>query len=102
MLLHFSILIFILECDILVLVQVEDEIDNNEDLLPMIRPKRRLLLTTQLMQQVFRPPSAAVLSLDASSNYEVIMYSLARSVLGDACNLISGVESNVPAGSKNL
>ncbi|KMS96019.1 hypothetical protein BVRB_002780 [Beta vulgaris subsp. vulgaris] len=82
--------------------KVEDETDNNEDLLPMIRPKRRLLLTTQLMQQVFRPPSAAVLSLDASSNYEVIMYSLARSVLGDACNLISGVESNVPAGSKNL
>ncbi|XP_048492211.1 uncharacterized protein LOC109136014 isoform X2 [Beta vulgaris subsp. vulgaris] len=70
--------------------KVEDEIDNNEDLLPMIRPKRRLLLTTQLMQQVFRPPSAAVLSLDASSNYEVIMYSLARSVLGSIWSIPRG------------
>ncbi|XP_021761520.1 uncharacterized protein LOC110726357 [Chenopodium quinoa] len=74
--------------------KIEDETDNCEDLLPMIRPKRRLVLTTQLMQQVFRPPSAAVLSLDASSNYETIVYSLARSVVGDACSLTCGVESN--------
>ncbi|XP_057516028.1 uncharacterized protein LOC130797460 isoform X1 [Amaranthus tricolor] len=74
--------------------KVEDDTDNNEDLLPTIRPKRRLLLTTQLMQQVFQPPSATVLSLDASSDYEYIVYSLARSVLGDACNLVCGVDSN--------
>lgn len=81
--------------------KVEDETDNSEDLLPMIRPKRRLLLTTQLMQQVFQPPSVAVLSLDASLNYEVIVYSLARSVLGDACSLVCGVESNSAAESGN-
>lgn len=79
----------------------EEETDSSEDLLPMIRPKRRLVLTTQLMQQVFQPPSAAVLSLDASSNSEVIVYSLARSVLGDACSLTCGVESTSPVECGN-
>lgn len=82
-------------------MQIEDETDNFFELMPTIRPKRRLMLTTQLMQQVFRPPSAAVLSLDASSNYEVIVYSLARSILGDACSLTCGVESNSPADGQN-
>ncbi|KAL2904709.1 Phosphopantetheine adenylyltransferase [Bienertia sinuspersici] len=82
--------------------KVEDEMDTSGDLLPMIRPKRRLLLTTQLIQQVFPPPSAAVLSLDASSNYEVIVYSLARAVFGEACSLVSGVESNSPVESGKI
>ena len=84
------------------MVQVEDGTDNSEDLLPMIRPKRRLLKTTQLMQQVFQTPSAGVLSLDASSNYEAIVYSLSRSVLGDACSLTSGVDGSTPVESGNL
>ncbi|CAO2826850.1 unnamed protein product [Amaranthus hypochondriacus] len=81
--------------------KVEDGTDNSEDLLPTIRPKRRLLKTTQLMQQVFQTPSAGVLSLDASSNYEAIIYSLSRSVLGDACSLTC-VDGNTPVESGNL
>lgn len=76
--------------------KVERETDPSEDYLPMVRPKRRLILTTQLMQQVFHPPSAAVLSLDASSNHEIIVYSLARLALGGACSLICCTEGDLP------
>ena len=76
--------------------QVEDEADANEDIVRINRPKRRLVLTTQLMQQVLRSPSPAVLSLIASSNYEIIVYSLARLTLGDACSLVCCSESDSP------
>ncbi|XP_059640437.1 uncharacterized protein LOC132282703 [Cornus florida] len=69
--------------------KIEDEAEMIEDGPPMLRPKRRLILTTQLMQQLFRPPPAAVLSADAGSNYESILYSVARLALGSACSLIS-------------
>ncbi|KAJ8452275.1 hypothetical protein Cgig2_006080 [Carnegiea gigantea] len=76
--------------------KVEDEADANEDIVRINRPKRRLVLTTQLMQQVLRSPSPAVLSLIASSNYEIIVYSLARLTLGDACSLVCCSESDSP------
>ncbi|XP_033146260.1 uncharacterized protein LOC103865421 [Brassica rapa] len=56
-----------------------------EDGLP-IRSKRRLIYSTQLMQQLFRPPPARVISLIASSNYEFVAYTAARGALGDACS----------------
>ncbi|XP_048609788.1 uncharacterized protein LOC106447149 isoform X1 [Brassica napus] len=56
-----------------------------EDGLPM-RSKRRLIYSTQLMQQLFRPPPARVISLIASSNYEFVAYTAARGALGDACS----------------
>lgn len=84
--------------------KVEDETDANRDVLRISRPKRRLILTTQLMQQAFRSPSPAVLSLVASSNHEIILYSLARLTVGDACSLVSRSESDssVHFGSGNL
>ncbi|RID66917.1 hypothetical protein BRARA_D02026 [Brassica rapa] len=51
-----------------------------------IRSKRRLIYSTQLMQQLFRPPPARVISLIASSNYEFVAYTAARGALGDACS----------------
>ncbi|KAG2242268.1 hypothetical protein Bca4012_012545 [Brassica carinata] len=51
-----------------------------------LRSKRRLIYTTQLMQQLFRPPSARVISLLASSNYESVAFTAARAALGDACS----------------
>ncbi|KAL1196765.1 hypothetical protein V5N11_024583 [Cardamine amara subsp. amara] len=51
-----------------------------------VRSKRRLIYTTQLIQQVFCPPPARVMSLVASSNYEFVAYSAARAALGDACS----------------
>ncbi|KAK9669152.1 hypothetical protein RND81_13G112100 [Saponaria officinalis] len=71
-----------------------DETDSHKDMLPVVGPIRRLILTTKLMQQVFCPPSASILSLDARSNDELIMYSIARLALGNACNLICSVEKS--------
>ncbi|THG09141.1 hypothetical protein TEA_006380 [Camellia sinensis var. sinensis] len=84
--------------------KVEDEAEVIEDGLLMLRPKRRLILTTQLMQQLFHPPSAAVLSADASSNCEALDYLVARHTLGDACSLIpcSGSDLCVPLDDTNL
>lgn len=60
-----------------------------EDVPPVVQSKRRLTFTTQLMQQVFRPAPACILSTNASSNYNIFAYSTARLELGDACNLTS-------------
>ncbi|XP_010452768.1 PREDICTED: uncharacterized protein LOC104734815 [Camelina sativa] len=56
---------------------------------PPIRSKRRLIYTTQLMQQLFRPLPDRVVSLVASSNYEFVAYTAARAALGDACSSTS-------------
>ncbi|ESQ40729.1 hypothetical protein EUTSA_v10012438mg [Eutrema salsugineum] len=56
---------------------------------PPIRTKRRLIYTRQLMQQLFRPPPGRVISLVASSNYELVAYTAARAALGDACSSTS-------------
>jgi hypothetical protein len=53
---------------------------------PPIKSKRRLVYTTQLMQQLCSPPPARVISLVASSNYEFVAYTAARGALGDACS----------------
>lgn len=55
----------------------------------MLRSKRRLILTTQLMQQLFCPPPATILSAVASSEYESVAYAISRVALGDACSSIS-------------
>ncbi|KAK3018422.1 hypothetical protein RJ639_003443 [Escallonia herrerae] len=77
----------------------EEDAGTNEDGLPMHRPRRRLMLTTQLMQQLLSPPSATILSSDASSNHESVAYFAARLALGDACSLVC---SNVPCSGANF
>ncbi|KAH9619849.1 hypothetical protein KSS87_001573 [Heliosperma pusillum] len=74
-----------------------DETDFHEYLSPLVRQGRRLIMTTKLMQQVFCPPPASILSLNGRSNGEVIMYSVSRLALAEASNLICGVESDTPA-----
>ncbi|XP_057951813.1 uncharacterized protein LOC131146309 isoform X2 [Malania oleifera] len=76
--------------------KMEDEPEVTEDGPPMLRPKRRLVLTTQLMQQLLRPPLASVFSVDASSNYESVVYFVSRLALGDACGLTSCSTTNIP------
>ncbi|GMP28696.1 hypothetical protein CsSME_00004138 [Camellia sinensis var. sinensis] len=68
--------------------KVENEAEMIEDLQLLLRPKKRLVLTTQLMQQMFRPAPAAILSADATSNCDSVAYFAAKLALGDACNLI--------------
>uniref|UniRef100_F6GT17 Uncharacterized protein n=2 Tax=Vitis vinifera TaxID=29760 RepID=F6GT17_VITVI len=84
--------------------RVEDEAEIFEDGFPFLRPKRRLILTTQLMQQLLRPPPAAILSVDASSNCESVVYSVARLTLGDVCSFlsVSGSDSSMSLESGNL
>ncbi|KAJ4713167.1 putative Dentin sialophosphoprotein-related [Melia azedarach] len=76
--------------------KVEDETEIVEEGSPVFKSKRRLILTTQLMQQLFHPPQAKVLSSDASSYYESVIYFVSRSTLGDACRSISSSKSDVP------
>lgn len=69
--------------------KVDSEVDMNEDGLPMRRPKRRLSLTTQLMQLILRPPPAAFVNADAALQYENVAYFTSRLTLGDACGINS-------------
>ncbi|CAI9109830.1 OLC1v1009738C1 [Oldenlandia corymbosa var. corymbosa] len=73
--------------------KVEDEAEMLEDVLPRSHAKKRLLLTTKLMQQVFQPAPAVILSADASSNSESLVYFVARLALRDACGLTSGSQN---------
>ncbi|KAM1340448.1 hypothetical protein TB2_039139 [Malus domestica] len=84
--------------------KVEDETEITEDGPPILRSKRRMVLTTQLMQQLLRPPSAAVLSADASSCYGSVAYFASRLSLGDACSAIScsGSDAQTPLPLDNI
>ena len=72
-----------------------------EDRRPMVRPKRRLVLTTQLMQQLFRPAPGAIFSKDASSDYDCVVYYIAKLALGDACSLSSCARSDCCSSMDN-
>ncbi|KAL7098920.1 hypothetical protein ACP275_09G049100 [Erythranthe tilingii] len=70
--------------------KVEDDgVELYEDGPPLLRSKRRLILTTHLMQQLLRPAPAAILSADARSSYDIVAYSVSRIALGDACSKVS-------------
>ncbi|KAE9602207.1 hypothetical protein Lalb_Chr12g0197101 [Lupinus albus] len=83
--------------------KVEDDAELVEDL-PTVKSKRRLVFTTQLMQQLINPPAAAVLSADVKLDHESVVYSVLRLVLGDACSSVSwsGSDTLVSPGSKKL
>ncbi|GAU24638.1 hypothetical protein TSUD_208630 [Trifolium subterraneum] len=83
--------------------KVEDDAELVE-VLPTMKSKRRLVLTTQLMQQLLNPPPAAVLSEDVKLHHDSVVYSVARLVLGDGCSSASlcGSDTPVPPASKNL
>ncbi|XP_021893250.1 uncharacterized protein LOC110811153 [Carica papaya] len=84
--------------------KLEDEAEVFEDCSALFRSKRRLILTTQLMQQLFHPPPASVLSLDATPHYETVAYFIARAALGDACSTLSssGSDNIVSPDNENL
>ncbi|XP_044467673.1 uncharacterized protein LOC123197430 [Mangifera indica] len=67
--------------------KMQDEVDILEDVPPVFRSKRRLVLTTQLMQQLLRPAPESILSADMNSHYDSVIYSVSRLALGDACSL---------------
>ncbi|KAG8379261.1 hypothetical protein BUALT_Bualt07G0070200 [Buddleja alternifolia] len=74
-----------------------------EDGPSVLKSKRRLIMTSQLMQQLLRPAPATILSSDASSNYEIVSYAVSRMALGDACSTVShSSDLDVPRDSTNL
>ncbi|KAK8978123.1 hypothetical protein V6N11_062919 [Hibiscus sabdariffa] len=87
------------------LIEKVDEPEMIEDWWPsVLRSKRRLVLTTQIMQQLLHAPPRVFLSADAIKNYECLTYFVTRSVLGDACSTAYVHESNtvVPPGSGSI
>ncbi|XP_009789458.1 uncharacterized protein LOC107790329 isoform X1 [Nicotiana tabacum] len=77
-------------------------IESVDDGPPRLKARRRLILTAQLMQQLFYPPPAAILSADAKSEYESVAYSISRLALGDACSMVScsDGDTNMPHDGK--
>ncbi|XP_076903223.1 uncharacterized protein LOC143558230 [Bidens hawaiensis] len=61
--------------------------------------KKRIILTTQLMQVLFRPAPVAILSDDAYTCYNTISYFAARLALGDACSLAN--HSHAPSDTSD-
>lgn len=66
--------------------KVEDEVATIVDS-TFLRPKKRLASTTQLMQQLFRPPPAVIFGGNATLNCEIVAYFAARLALGHSCCL---------------
>ena len=60
-----------------------------EDCSLIPQARKRLILTTQLMQQLLPPVPAPILAAKVTSAHETLTYFLAKSALGDACSLIS-------------
>lgn len=58
-----------------------------EDGHQILRSKRRLIFTTQLMQHLLGPAPASILSADAALYYDSVVYFVAKLSLGDACSL---------------
>lgn len=80
--------------------KLNDEGGAIEGLLPLARPKKRLIMTTQLMQQLFRPAPAVIFSEDATSHCDTVTFFAARLALGDACSLTS--HSHMPHEGSDL
>ncbi|GAA0164295.1 hypothetical protein LIER_19965 [Lithospermum erythrorhizon] len=74
--------------------KIEDEVDLSENGPTTLKAKRRLNLTTHLMQQLLCPPIPIILSSDAELAHEGVVYSVSRLALGEACGLIPHLSSN--------
>ncbi|VFQ80829.1 unnamed protein product [Cuscuta campestris] len=78
--------------------RVENEAEVLQDSALIHRPKRRLTKTTQLMQQLFPPSPTVIISADAFSNCDSVVYFVARLALGDACNMTCDFHMQSTAG----
>ncbi|WOH09775.1 hypothetical protein DCAR_0729234 [Daucus carota subsp. sativus] len=81
--------------------KVIDDVATIEDS-TSLRPKKRLASTTQLMQQLFRPPPAVIFGGDAILNCETVAYFAARLALGHSCCLKSSSHKLCNVSDKSL
>lgn len=84
-----------------VIEKVEDEVEMAEDVQPMLRSKRRLILTTQLMQQLLCPAPRSILSADATLHHDSVIYFISRLSLGDACNFTCCTRNDLLVSTDN-
>lgn len=72
----------------------------------MVHPKKKIIFTTQLMQVLFQPAPAAILSDDATACYNTVTYFAARLAVGDACSLanhsLKPCDISDPSSGKNV
>lgn len=80
--------------------EVKNEAEILDDMQPRFRAKRRLVFATQLMQQVFQPAPAVILSSDAGSNCDGVTYFAARFSFADACLVTSN--SQMPSDGNGM
>ncbi|CAM8965094.1 unnamed protein product [Rhodiola kirilowii] len=69
------------------LMKVEIEAELHKPCQSYNRPKKRILLTTRLMQKLLHPAPGTIFSKDAALAFESVVYIIARLSLGDACNM---------------
>ncbi|XP_006649626.1 hornerin-like [Oryza brachyantha] len=69
--------------------KAEDDAESLEDVPINYIWRKRLRLTTRLIQQILPAIPGAVLRAKAASGYESVTYNIAMLTLGDACNMAS-------------
>ncbi|CAL9157972.1 uncharacterized protein LOC135588441 isoform X1 [Musa acuminata AAA Group] len=74
--------------------KVDDEAETMDDGLFMPQSRRRIILTTQLMQQLIPAVPAVMFKGEATSGYQSVTFSIAKTALADACSLVSSSESD--------
>ncbi|CAL9752031.1 unnamed protein product [Musa acuminata subsp. burmannicoides] len=72
--------------------KVADDAESIEDGPSNFQPRRRLILTTQMIQQLLPAVPPAIINGEATSAYERSTYYVAKSTLADACSQISSFE----------
>lgn len=77
----------------LIYFQVENESEIRDDRHPLLRARKRLKLTSLLMQHLV-PAVPALFKEPASKACENIIYLVARQGLGNACGLVSGFKND--------
>ncbi|XP_008379419.3 uncharacterized protein [Malus domestica] len=77
--------------------KVGHEFEMIEDGRPILRSKRRLIFTTQFLQQLLGPAPASILSADAVLYYDSVAYFVAKLSLGDACTLTCSKRKSIHA-----
>ncbi|XP_038695320.1 uncharacterized protein LOC119992611 isoform X3 [Tripterygium wilfordii] len=84
--------------------KVQYEVQMIEDVQQPLRSKRRLIMATQLMHQLFRPAPATLVLADVASHYESVLYFVSKLAVGDACSLASFARNSllVPVDDDNM
>lgn len=83
--------------------QANGVVDLIEDGSLALRYEQRLILTTHLMQKLLCSAPSAILSADATTRHEVLVYAVSRIALGDACSTVYHLSSlDVPCDGMDL